>query len=196
MVEVSTAPQENLLVKLKLKNKREKIHKAVKKGDYASLMVEATNIAASYGLEAKQGLEYYDGSSWVLVENDQDLAFAFEFASIHAKSKTRSVRPARTPEECNQITFSIRLPFVEPTAEEIEVKAQRKRDKANRPPLTPEEIEAKAQKKREKASRRNRNSRDEKAANDVEGPIPDEESTVVYDCARKQVTTEAPRWMP
>ena len=67
MVEVSAAP---VLVKLKLKNKREKINKRVEKGDYSSLMVEATNIAASHGLEAKGGLEYYDGKNWVLVEDD------------------------------------------------------------------------------------------------------------------------------
>ena len=49
-------------------------------GDYATLMVMAAKLATKCNSEP-EGLRYKDGSDWVMVEDDQDLEFAYDFAA-------------------------------------------------------------------------------------------------------------------
>jgi len=48
--------------------------------DYATLMVMAAKLAARFNMEA-EGLRYDDGHDWVMIEDDMDLDFAYDFAA-------------------------------------------------------------------------------------------------------------------
>jgi len=48
--------------------------------DYATLMVQAARLAQKAQSEP-EGLRYHDGHDWVMIEDQQDLEFAYDFAA-------------------------------------------------------------------------------------------------------------------
>lgn len=61
---------------------RSPVVKRVLASNYATLMTQTTTLAKKHGVESSAlVLKYYDGDSWVIVEDDQDLELAFAIAT-------------------------------------------------------------------------------------------------------------------
>lgn len=76
-----TTEERNIIVKLQVcEADGSPVCKRVVAGDYATLMVMAAKLATKCNSEP-EGLRYKDGSDWVMVEDDQDLEFAYDFAA-------------------------------------------------------------------------------------------------------------------
>jgi len=52
--------------------------------DYATLMVQAAKLAAKSNM-LPLGLQYHDGHDWIMIEDDMDLEFAYDFAASKCK---------------------------------------------------------------------------------------------------------------
>jgi len=105
---VEAKPQRNLLVKLQISSSGSPVCKRVMASDYATLMVMAAKMAARVNMEP-EGLRYDDGHDWVMIEDDMDLEFAYDFADGKCKRNTQSIVPATIPGEPSQIVFNIKL---------------------------------------------------------------------------------------
>mmetsp|Transcript_86273 Transcript_86273/g.118954 ORF Transcript_86273/g.118954 Transcript_86273/m.118954 type:complete len:258 (+) Transcript_86273:59-832(+) len=81
--------------------------KRVMASDYATLMVQAAKLAQKCQ-SAPECLRYHDGHDWVMIEDQQDLEFAYEFAA-KSKQQTQSVVPAFVNGDSAQIIFNIKL---------------------------------------------------------------------------------------
>ena len=83
---VEAKPQRNLLVKIGFTDPAsgDIICKRVLASDYATLMVMAAKLAARCNMEP-EGLRYDDGHDWVMIEDDMDLEFAYDFAATKCK---------------------------------------------------------------------------------------------------------------
>ena len=77
---VEAKQERNLLVKLQLSGTGSPVCKRVMASDYATLMVMAAKLAARCNMEP-EGLRYDDGHDWVMIEDDMDLEFAYDFAA-------------------------------------------------------------------------------------------------------------------
>jgi len=89
MVEaLANNPQRNILVKLQLSAPgASPVCKRVMASDYATLMVMAAKLAARCNTEP-EGLRYDDGHDWIMIEDDMDLEFAYDFAATKCKKQT------------------------------------------------------------------------------------------------------------
>jgi len=81
----------NIIVKLQLSNpltpEAKPICKRVVAGNFNTLMLQAAKIAERANKEL-ECLRYNDGHDWVMVEDDLDLQFAYEYATITCKQQT------------------------------------------------------------------------------------------------------------
>ena len=74
------------------------IVKRVAASDFATLTTQAQALSAKHGVDAGNcPLRYYDGESWVIVEDDDDLKLAFAIAMSDTKKLTFTVKPAGQP---------------------------------------------------------------------------------------------------
>ena len=68
---------------------RSPVIKRVLASNYTTLMNQATALAQKHGIAASPLiLKYYDGDSWVIVEDDQDLELAFAIATSNDSKLT------------------------------------------------------------------------------------------------------------
>jgi len=105
------AKADNLLVKLSLnllQQGKSPVCKRVFAASFASLVDQAKKLAARHGVTEAEWLTYHDGHDWIMVEDDQDLDFAYDFAASKCKKQTQSIVPAQAPGEVSQITFTIK----------------------------------------------------------------------------------------
>ena len=109
---VEAKPSRNLLIKLQLTEQvgmgKKPVCKRVKESDYASLMTVATKLAAKRNMEP-EGLRYDDGHDWVMIEDDEDLELAYDFATTKCTEQTASIIPAQKPGKASQIIFNIKM---------------------------------------------------------------------------------------
>ena len=84
------------------------IVKRVMVGNYAQLLEQAKKLAARFNITEADWLRYDDGQDWIVIEDDQDLSFAYDFATSKCKKQTTSIVPAAGPNDSAQITFTIK----------------------------------------------------------------------------------------
>ena len=94
----------NVTAKLSLYGPHKPVWKEIATTDFATMMNEAKQIAEPAQVEY---LQYHDGDSWVIVEEQSDLDAAFNFA-VARREKTRSVIPSLIEGQAPQIFFNIK----------------------------------------------------------------------------------------
>ena len=87
---VQAQVRSDVTAKLSLYGPHKPVWKEIATTDFETMMNEAKQIAEPAQVEY---LQYHDGDSWVIVEEQQDLDAAFNFA-IARREKTRSVIPS------------------------------------------------------------------------------------------------------
>ena len=101
--------ERNIMVKLQLcEPGSDPVCKRVMASDYATLMLMAAKLAARCDSEP-EGLRYDDGHDWVMIEDDMDLDFAYDFAEKNCKKETQSVVPPGQDGSPSQIIFNIKM---------------------------------------------------------------------------------------
>ena len=96
MVE-ATNPNKGVDVKLSLDlsaQRKSPVVKRVVATNFETLMVQATKLAAKHDIsESEVSLRYYDGDSWVIVEDNDDLELAYAIALSNTSKLTFSIKP-------------------------------------------------------------------------------------------------------